>query len=106
MLGLHVKFTLFAFRMFPIVTLLLVLATLASDQFPQRVVIAWGLLTAALAAYVVVLTWGPGLTTPEGLVTQVTAQKIIAIVSISTFVFLSFEAERRQSAIAISSQHV
>ena len=66
------------------------------DLFPRRVAVVWGLLTVALAAYVVVLTWGPGLTTPEGLVTQVTAQKIIAIVSMSTFVYLSFEVESRQ----------
>ena len=95
MLGLHVQFTLFAFRMFPTVTLLLVFATLASDQFPRRVAIAWALLTVALAAYVVVLTWGPALTTPSGLVTQVAAQKIIAVVAVSTFVYLSFEAEAK-----------
>jgi hypothetical membrane protein len=106
MLGLHVKFTLFAFRVFPAVTLFLVFATIASDLFPRRVAFVWGLLTVVLAAYVVVLTWGPGLTTPEGLVTQVTAQKIIAIMSMSTFVYLSFEAENRQLAIAISSQQV
>jgi hypothetical membrane protein len=97
MLGLHVKFTLFAFRVFPIVTLLLAFATLASDQFPRRLAVAWALLTVALAAYVVVLTWGPGPKTPEGLIIQVTAQKIIAVVSVSTFVYLSFEAERATS---------
>ena len=94
MLGLHMKFTLFAFRAFPAVSLLLVFASLSSDLFPRRVAVAWALLTVLLAAYVVVLTWGPALTTPEGLTVQVTAQKIIAIVAVSMFVYLSFEADR------------
>jgi hypothetical membrane protein len=103
MLGLHMKFTLFAFRAFPAVSLLLVFASLYSDLFPRRVAVAWALLTVLLATYVGVLTWGPALTTPEGLTIQVTAQKVIAIVAVSTFVYLSFEADRAVGTLARSS---
>jgi hypothetical protein len=51
-----------------------------------------------LAGYVWVLDFGPRVSAPGGLVTQVTAQKIIAITAILSFVYLSIVAERRMVA--------
>ena len=94
MMGVHVSLTLLAFRAFPVASLLLVFASLASSTFPRRMAIAWALLTVMLVAYVAGLSWGPALSTSAGLTFQVAAQKIVVIVAVSTFVYLSIEADR------------
>ena len=94
LLSLHVQATLFGFRLFPVVTLLLTLATLRDGRFPWRASVAWAALTCVLAAYVVVLQWGPRLTTDRGLMIQVVAQKIVALTAILVMVYQSYEADR------------
>ena len=93
-MALHVRFTLFAFRIFPLLSALLALASLYSSGVPRRVAVTWAVLTAILAAYVVVLGWGPSPRTVDGLVFQVAAQKIVALAAVSFFVYLSIEADR------------
>ena len=93
-MSLHVGVTLFAFRAFPILSFLLLVATLRSGVFPRGVSIAWAALTAVLTAYVAVLGWGPSLTTANGLTFQVVAQKIVVVVALSVFVYISVEADR------------
>jgi hypothetical membrane protein len=93
-MSLHVGVTLFAFRAFPILSFLLLVATLRSGVFPRGVSIAWAALTAVLTAYVAVLGWGPSLTTDGGLRVQVVAQKIVVVVALSVFVYISVEADR------------
>jgi hypothetical membrane protein len=93
-MALHVRFTLFAFRVFPLLSALLALASLYSNGVPRRVAVAWAALTAILAAYVVVLGWGPSPRTADGLVFQVAAQKIVTVAAVSFFVYLSIEADR------------
>ena len=93
-MSLHVGVTLFAFRAFPILSFLLLIATLRSGVFPRGVSIAWAALTAVLTAYVAVLGWGPSLTTANGLTFQVVAQKIVVVVALSVFVYTSVEADR------------
>jgi hypothetical protein len=97
-LGLHVWFTFQAFRVFPLVTLLFALASRASPNHPRRLTIAWVVLTSILLAYVGVLEWGPRLTTPGGLMTQVIAQKVVAISAVVVGFFLSLEADRLRAA--------
>jgi hypothetical protein len=93
-MGLHLSATLLAFRTFPVLSFLFLLATISSGVFPRRVAVAWGALTVVLAVYVVVLGWGPSLTTVSGLTFQVAAQKIVAVVAVVTFVYVSVEADR------------
>src|SRR6185503_7261257 len=45
-MGLHVELTLMAFRIFPILSLLFLLATVYSGTFPRRVTVVWAALTA------------------------------------------------------------
>jgi hypothetical protein len=97
-MSLHIGVTLLAFRAFPVLSLLFLLATVYSGVFPRRVAIVWAALTAVLAVYVVVLGWGPSLTTASGLVFQVAAQKIVAVVAVSAFVYVSIEADRAARA--------
>ena len=57
-----------------------------------------------LLTYVAVLEWGAPLGTPRGLVVQVIAQKIVAVLAVGAFVFLSLDAERSvTSAVAGAS---
>lgn len=93
-LDLHVSFTLFAFRIFPFMPLLLAFASLFSIGVPRRVVAGWAALTAVLAGYVVLIGWGPPIDTPLGLSVQVSAQKLVVLSSMMIFVYLSIEADR------------
>ena len=97
LLGLHIFFTRSAWRLFVLVPLLLFVASLRGDV-ASGVRSAWLFLTVMLAGYVWVLDFGPRVSAPGGLVTQVTAQKIIAITAILSFVYLSIVAERRMVA--------
>jgi hypothetical protein len=51
-----------------------------------------------LIAYVAVLSWGPALSTPRGLMFQVAAQKIVSIGAVGIFVYLSIEPDRVMAA--------
>jgi len=93
-LDLHVRLTFFAFRVFPLVPLLLAIASRRDAQIPKRFTIGWIVLTVVLSAYVVMLGWGPDLTTVEGLTTQVVSQKLVALFAISILFLQSLEADR------------
>jgi hypothetical protein len=93
-MGLHLAFTLFAFRLFPVVPLLFAIATMRDDRIPPRFAIGWIVLTTTLAAYVVVLGWGPRLATASGLTTQVVAQKLVTVIAIAVLFYQSIEADR------------
>ena len=99
LLGAHVFFTKAAFRLFPLVPLFLFVASLRDRELSRGVRAAWLFLTVMLAGYVWVLDFGPRVSAPGGLVTQVTAQKIISITVVATFVYLSLAAERRAVAV-------
>ena len=98
LLGPHVFMTKAAFRLFPLVPLFLFLASLRVRDISRGMRAAWLFLTVMLAGYVWILDFGPRVRAPGGLVTQVTAQKIIAITVVATFVYLSLAAERRMVA--------
>jgi len=97
-LGAHVFFTKMAFRLFPLVPLLLFFASRRVHDLSNGVRAAWLFLTVMLAGYVWVLDFGPRVSAPGGLVVQVTAQKIISITVVVTFIYLSLAAERRTVA--------
>lgn len=97
---LHVFATLVAFRLFPAVALLMGIASLYSSGFSTRMPIAWGVLTGILLAYVAVLEWGPRLGTPHGLVVQVIAQKVVAVLAVGILVFLSLQAAHVMTSAA------
>ena len=62
-MSLHIGVTLLAFRAFPVLSLLFLLATVYSAAFPAPRRDRLGGLTVVLTVYVVVLGWGPSLTT-------------------------------------------
>ena len=103
MLSLHIQLTKLAFRAFPIVTLLMALASRADRESPTRVTIAWGVLTVILAAYVAILDWGPSTRTPTGLVVQVVAQKLVTISAVLLIIFQTYVADRKLVAAPADS---
>jgi hypothetical membrane protein len=94
----HVLFTKLAFRVFPVVPLFLGLAAGRGER-SSRVGAAWVAMIALLTAYVVVLDFGPRVSTPIGLVVQVTAQKIVAVGAVLLLVYQSILAERVQQPV-------
>ena len=95
MLALHIQLTRLAFRAFPLVALLMALASRADAGVPTRATVGWAMLTVILAAYVVVLDWGPSTRTPSGLVVQVVAQKVVTVAAVLLIVFQTYVADRR-----------
>jgi len=94
----HVLFTKLAFRVFPVVPLFLGFAASRGER-SSRVRVAWIAMIALLTAYVVVLDFGPRVSTPIGLVVQVTAQKIVAVGAVLLLVYQSILAERVQQPV-------
>lgn len=86
-MNLHVQFTLFAFRAFPVACELLLLAAWKSGVASTQVLVVWVLAAACLTAYVAFLSFGPSPRTPEGLIASVIAQKavVVAIVVALTY---------------------
>lgn len=90
----HVLFTKTAFRAFPGVPLFLAVAARRNGTLPPRAAAAWAAMVVFLAAYVLILDFGPSARTPTGLVVQVTAQKIVSVGAVLLLVYQGYEAER------------
>lgn len=91
---LHVGFTLFAFRVLPLASLLLALASACAAKVPVRVTIAWAGLTGALGLYAGFLSWGPSTTTVHGRTVDVIAQKVITTIVVGTLLYINTATER------------
>lgn len=91
-MSLHVALTLAAFRILPLVALLLTLAARATPSSPKSTTTAWAALTAVLTAYAGMLQGGAWTATPTGFAAQVIAQKVVAIVMVSVVVWQSHVA--------------
>jgi hypothetical protein len=88
-MGLHVRFTLLAWRLVPVGTVLLTAAAFSANGVSHVSKIILIALTCALAAYVVVLGWGPSTRTLDGLQFDVIAQKAAALALIGGVLGLS-----------------
>jgi hypothetical protein len=104
MLALHIQLTRLAFRAFPLVALLMALASRADAAVPTRATAGWALLTVILAAYVVILDWGPSTRTPSGLVVQVVAQKVVTVAAVLLIVFQTYVADRGLQPAALDAR--
>lgn len=92
--SLHIVFTKTAFRAFPGVPLFLGLASRRVTDVPRRATFAWLAMIAVLVTYVLILDWGPRVTTPYGLVVQVSAQKLVAVGAVLLIVYQGRIADR------------
>jgi hypothetical membrane protein len=88
---LHVSFTVWAWRFVPVAAGLMALAAFHSPVVPRRVALIWMLVAILLASYVWLMTWGPRVATPNGLLIQVLAQKAATVIVVLAVVFLARE---------------
>jgi hypothetical protein len=91
---LHVHAAKFAFRAILVATAFFAFACARDVRFSRRSAVAWFALTIILTLYVVMLEWGPRLTSQSNLVAQVTAQKISVAAVLVVIAYVGLEAER------------
>lgn len=94
-MALHVRATLLAWRLVPVVSCLLAIAAFHADGVPVRSAFVLCALTAVLVAYVVLLGWGPSTASLSGLQIDVIAQKIVALVLVSALMLVSIDGRPR-----------
>ncbi len=78
----HIQFVMWAFRLFPLAVLFYVPVLFLDRQYPKAYAWVFTVFSLLLIGYYLLLTNGPSLTSPQGLVIQVVGQKIIAYASI------------------------
>lgn len=103
--GWHIFFVLWAFRLFPVAVFCYVFAIFFQPGYPKRyawLFIGFGLL---LVAYILLLEKGPKPSTVNGLIIQVTGQKIIAYASIFSILIQSLGAKREAARQAVFNQN-
>lgn len=88
-MGLHVTFTLWAWRIMPVAAGLFAFASLQSTELPRKAGLVWMVLALLLAGYAAFLEFGPTVATLDGLTAQVLAQKTITVVVLAAFVTLA-----------------
>lgn len=100
MLGAHITFVKFAFRCFPLAALCCAVAIFRAEGYPRAygwVFVAFGV---GLVAYLLLLEFGPAVTTDAGLAIQVGGQKLVVYGSIASVMLQAVgarqEARRRR----------
>lgn len=93
----HGWFVVTAFRTFLIATLFHTAAVLAARHYSNRYAAVYGAFTVLLAAYLWLLLQGPRLDSAQGVVVQVTGQKVIAYAAIVTALIGAWGAAKEVS---------
>jgi hypothetical membrane protein len=100
LMELHSTFGLTAFHTFPVVTMLLAVATMRDDRFRARATAGWVVLSLVLAGFLVIGHLGPSVGTNHGLTVQVLTQKIMALTAIVVLYLESYETELASKRVA------
>jgi hypothetical protein len=95
---IHYQLVFWAFRTFLVAVAIYAFVIFRQRTYPTRYGWVFVLFTVLLAAYLILLTYGPSAKTDEGLVIQATGQKIIAYVSILSVMAQAWLAYRFRSA--------
>jgi hypothetical protein len=93
-LGAHRQFVFTAFPAFLVVSIFYTIAIFLNRRYPNTYAAVYLLFAILLAAYVWLMFNGPKPDTPEGLVIQVTGQKIIVYAAIICMLVQSYGALR------------
>ena len=88
----HYQLVFWAFRTFLLAVMIYTFIILRQRTYPRRNGWVFVLFAVSLAAYLLLLTYGPKAITPAGLVIQATGQKVISYVSILSVVAQSWLA--------------
>jgi hypothetical membrane protein len=90
---IHVGFTVWAWRVVPLVAACMALASVRSSLIRRRVALVWTVLALLLAGYAALLAWGPSVTSTEGLRAQVLAQKAATVMLVLALLYLARETD-------------
>jgi hypothetical protein len=90
----HIFFVLWAFRLFPVAVFFFSIAIFSEPGYPRRYAYLFIGFGALLLAYIWLLENGPSPSTLNGLIIQVTGQKIISYASISSVLLQAVGAKR------------
>ncbi|MBM3130911.1 MAG: hypothetical protein FJ009_20070 [Chloroflexi bacterium] len=93
--ALHLQFVFGAFEAFTVATLLYFVVLVRAPTYPKRFAAVFGAFALLLLLYLGLLFFGPSLKTPEGVMIQVTGQKIIVYASIVSILIQSLGARGR-----------
>jgi hypothetical membrane protein len=99
----HIQFVMWAFRLFPLAVLLYLPVMFMDRQYPKIYAWVFAVFCLLLTGYFLLLTNGPSLTSPQGLVIQVVGQKVIAYASIVSIFIQSVGAYRFMATQAKAS---
>ena len=88
----HIQFVMCAFRLFPLAVLFYVPVMFQDKHYPKAYACVFALFCLLLIGYYLLLTNGPDINSPQGLVVQVVGQKVIAYASIVSIGFQSWGA--------------
>lgn len=94
----HILFVMWAFRLFPLAVLCYVPVMFMDKQYSKLYAWVFTVFCLMLIGYYLLLTNGPSLTSPQGLVIQVVGQKVIAYASILSIGLQSIGAYRYLSS--------
>ena len=86
---LHLQFVFWAFRFFLLAMLVYLPASLLQPGFPRKFSLVLIIFTILLAMYTALITFGPDPEIGQGLIIQVTGQKIIAYASVICILLLA-----------------
>ena len=98
--NIHLSLVLWAYRTFLVSVAIYAYLIFRQNEYPRTYGWIFIVFTIFLAAYLILLTFGPGMTTPTGVVIQAVGQKIITYVSIVSVMaqsWLAYEFRRRSS---------
>jgi hypothetical protein len=90
--ALHTQFVYDAFEAFTVATLLYFVVIARDRRYPKRFAAIFGVFAVFLLLYLGLLFFGPNLNSPEGVLIQVTGQKIIVYASIVSVLIQSLGA--------------
>jgi hypothetical protein len=93
-LDIHYQLVFWAFRTFLVAVSIYAYVIFRQNDYPRQYGWVFIAFSVFLAAYLILLTYGPSAKTPEGLIIQATGQKIIVYVSIVSVMAQSWLAYR------------
>ncbi|HBY07614.1 MAG TPA: hypothetical protein DEH22_07450 [Chloroflexi bacterium] len=96
--GAHFRFVMLAFRSFLPAVIFYFVVILANRDYPNRYAVVYAVFSILLAAYILLITRGPGFDTAEGILIQATGQKIIVYAAIITVFVQSWGAKKLAGA--------
>lgn len=102
-MDMHIAFTMWGWRIVPVIAALLAVASLNVPGLGKRVAMVWFVAAILLATYAALLDWGPRVVSVDGLVFQVVAQKVATVIVLAAVLLVAREMDRAPTPVAVAS---